>query len=33
MVRDMEESSRQARTEVAQSLASEKRLQKRVTDL
>jgi phage shock protein A len=33
MVRDMEESSRQARTEVAQCLAAEKRLQKRVTDL
>jgi phage shock protein A len=33
MVRDMEESARQARTEVAQCLAAEKRLQKRVTDL
>ena len=33
MVRDMEESSRQARTEVAQCLAAEKRLQKRVIDL
>ena len=33
MVRDMEDSARQARTEVAQALASEKRLQKRVTDL
>src|SRR4030095_2562753 len=33
MVRDMEESARQARTEVAQCLAGEKRLQKRVTDL
>ena len=33
MVRDMEESSRQARTEVAQCLAAEKRLQKRVLDL
>ena len=33
MVRDMEESARQARTEVAQCLAAEKRLQKRVTEL
>jgi phage shock protein A len=33
MVRDMEESARQARTEVGQCLAGEKRLQKRVTDL
>jgi phage shock protein A len=33
MVRDMEESARQARAEVAQSRAGEKRLQKRVTDL
>jgi len=33
MVRDMEESARQARTEVAQCLAGEKRLQKRVVDL
>jgi phage shock protein A len=33
MVRDMEESARQARTEVAQCFAAEKRLQKRVTDL
>jgi phage shock protein A len=33
MVRDMEESARQARTEVAQSLAGVKRLQKRITDL
>jgi len=33
MVRDMEDSARQARTEVAQSLAGEKRLRKRVTDL
>ena len=33
MVRDMEESSRQARTEVGQCLAAEKRLQKRVIDL
>ena len=33
MVRDMEESARQARTEVAQCLAEEKRLQKRVADL
>jgi len=32
-VRDMEESARQARTEVAQCFAEEKRLQKRVTDL
>jgi phage shock protein A len=33
MVRDMEESARQAKTEVAQSLAAEKRLQKRVAEL
>jgi phage shock protein A len=33
MVRDMEESARQARTEVAQCIAGEKRLGKRVTDL
>jgi phage shock protein A len=33
MVRDMEESARQARTEVAQCFAAEKRLQKRVADL
>jgi phage shock protein A len=33
MVRDMEESARQARTEVAQCFAEEKRLQKRVADL
>jgi len=33
MVRDMEESARQARTEVAQCLAAEKQLQKRVADL
>jgi phage shock protein A len=33
MVRDMEESARQARTEVAECLAAEKRLQKRVEDL
>ena len=33
MVRDMEESARQARTEVAQCLGEEKRLQKRVADL
>jgi phage shock protein A len=33
MVRDMEDSARQARTEVAQSLAGVKRLQKRITDL
>jgi phage shock protein A len=33
MVRDMEESARQARTEVAQCLGDEKRLQKRVADL
>jgi phage shock protein A len=33
MVRDMEESARQARTEVAQTLAGEKRLKKRVEDL
>ena len=33
MVRDMEESARQARTEVAQCIAGEKRLQKRVVDL
>ena len=30
MVRDMEDSARQARTEVAQCLGEEKRLQKRV---
>jgi phage shock protein A len=33
MVRDMEESARQARTEVAQCMGEEKRLQKRVADL
>ena len=33
MVRDMEDSARQARTEVAQCLGEEKRLQKRVADL
>ena len=33
MVRDMEESARQARTEVAQCFGEEKRLQKRVVDL
>ena len=33
MVRDMEESAREARTEVAQCLGEEKRLQKRVGDL
>jgi len=33
MVRDMEESARQARTEVAQCFGEEKRLQKRVADL
>ena len=33
MVRDMEESARQARTEVAQCFAEEKRMQKRATDL
>src|ERR1041384_5513898 len=33
MVRDMEESARQARTEVAQCFAAEKQLQKRVADL
>ena len=33
MVRDMEESARQARTEVAECLGTEKRLQKRVTEL
>ena len=33
MVRDMEESARQARTEVAQCLGAEKRLQKRVAEL
>jgi phage shock protein A len=33
MVRDMEESARQARTEVAQCIAGEKRLGKRVADL
>jgi phage shock protein A len=33
LVRDMEDSVRQARTEVAQTLAEEKRLGKRVTDL
>jgi phage shock protein A len=33
MVRDMEESARQARTEVAQCMAEEKRLQKRIESL
>ena len=33
MVRDMEESARQARTEVAQCFGEEKRMQKRVADL
>ena len=33
MVRDMEDSAKEARTEVAQCMAEEKRLQKRVTDL
>jgi phage shock protein A len=33
MVRDMEESARQARSEVGQCMAEEKRLQKRVADL
>ena len=33
MVRDMEDSARQARTEVAQCMAGEKRLRKRVADL
>ena len=33
MVRDMEDSARQARTEVAQCLGAEKQLQKRVKDL
>ena len=33
MVRDMEDSARQARTEVAECLGTEKRLQKRVTEL
>jgi phage shock protein A len=33
LVRDMEESARQARTEVGQCLAEEKRLQRRVADL
>jgi chromosome segregation ATPase len=33
MIRDMEDSAKQARTEVAQCMAEEKRLQKRVADL
>ena len=33
MIRDMEESARQARTEVAQAMGAEKRLQQRVADL